>query len=68
HRMDSEEFSIITEAKKNRWAIGCFPADLKRDICFYYGGIERKEVTRKYHKFLTDQNRLVGEELLCYGI
>ncbi|CAG8639648.1 5216_t:CDS:2, partial [Diversispora eburnea] len=45
-----------------------FPADLERDIRFYRGGIERKEDTRKYHKFLTDRDRLVGEELLRHGI
>ncbi|CAG8630404.1 8934_t:CDS:1, partial [Diversispora eburnea] len=26
------------------------------------------EDPRKYHKFLTDRERLVGEELLCRGI
>ncbi|CAG8489547.1 23837_t:CDS:2, partial [Gigaspora rosea] len=56
------------ETEKNRWAMGCFPADLERDIRFYRGGIERKEDTRKYHKFLTDRDRLVGEELLRRGI
>ncbi|CAG8835941.1 11877_t:CDS:2, partial [Gigaspora margarita] len=68
HGMDPKKFSVITKAEKNRWAIGCFPADLERDIRFYRGGIERKEDTRKYHQFLTDRERLVGEELLRCGI
>ena len=29
---------------------------------------KRNEDTRKYHKFLTDRDRLVGEELLRQGI
>ncbi|CAG8691148.1 2213_t:CDS:1, partial [Ambispora gerdemannii] len=66
--MDSEKFSVITEAEKNQWDMECFPADLERDICLYYGGIKRNEDTRKYHKFLTDRNRLVGEELLRRSI
>ncbi|CAG8831146.1 16248_t:CDS:1, partial [Gigaspora rosea] len=37
-------------------------------IRFYRGGIERKEDPRKYRKFLTDRERLVGEELLRQGI
>ncbi|CAG8757115.1 hypothetical protein C2G38_2046352 [Gigaspora rosea] len=68
HKMDPEKFSVITEAEKNRWTKGCFPADLERDIRFYQGGIERNEDTRKYHKFLTDRDRLVGEELLRRSI
>ncbi|CAG8652220.1 4178_t:CDS:2, partial [Diversispora eburnea] len=36
----------------------------ERDIRYYRGGIKRNEDTRKYHKFLTDRERLVGEELL----
>ncbi|RHZ86757.1 hypothetical protein Glove_46g31 [Diversispora epigaea] len=68
HKMDPEKFSVITEAEKKRWAMGCFPADLERDIRCYQGGIKRKEDPRKYHKFLTDRERLVGEELLRRGI
>ncbi|CAG8666791.1 5727_t:CDS:1, partial [Ambispora gerdemannii] len=68
HKMDPEKFSIITEAEKNRWAVGCFPADLERDIRLYRGGIKRNEDTRKYHKFLTNRNRMVGEELLRCGL
>ncbi|CAG8621364.1 10364_t:CDS:1, partial [Ambispora leptoticha] len=68
HKMDPEKFSIVTEAEKNRWDGECFREDLERDIRFYRGGIERKEDTRKYHKFLTDRDRLVGEELLRRGI
>ncbi|CAG8659847.1 5727_t:CDS:1, partial [Cetraspora pellucida] len=55
-------------AKKNRWTIGYFSANLKRDIWFYQGGIKRNEDTKKYHKFLTDWDRLVGEELLHQSI
>jgi hypothetical protein len=66
--MDPKKFSIITEAEKNRWAIRCFRGDLKRDIHCYQGGIKRKEDPRKYHKFLTDRERLVGEELLRCNI
>ncbi|RIB10035.1 hypothetical protein C2G38_2146257 [Gigaspora rosea] len=68
HGINPKEFSIITEAKKNRWTTGCFRGDLERDIRFYRGGIERKEDPRKYRKFLTDRERLVGEELLRQGI
>ncbi|CAG8629756.1 8549_t:CDS:2, partial [Diversispora eburnea] len=42
--------------------------DLERDIQFYRGGIERKKDPRKYCEFLTDRNRLVGEELLRRSI
>ena len=66
--MNLKEFLIITKAEKNKWTMRCFHKDLKRDIHFYYGKIERKKDTRKYHKFLTDQNRLVGEELLHCNI
>ncbi|CAG8474693.1 8691_t:CDS:1 [Ambispora leptoticha] len=68
HGINPKEFSIITEAEKNRWAMGCFRGDLKRDIRFYRGGIERKEDPRKYCKFLIDQDRLIGEELLRHSI
>ncbi|CAG8658161.1 3701_t:CDS:1, partial [Paraglomus occultum] len=68
HEINPKEFSIITETKKNRWTMRCFHEDLERDICFYHGGIERKEDSRKYCKFLTDRERLVSEELLCQGI
>ncbi|RHZ49855.1 hypothetical protein Glove_510g17 [Diversispora epigaea] len=68
HEMDPEKFSVITEAEKKRWNMGCFPADLERDIRLYRGGIKRNEDTRKYYKFLTDRERLVGEELLRRGI
>src|SRR5688572_5054842 len=40
HGIDPEKFSIITEAEKNRWAIRYFPADLKRGIRLYRGGIK----------------------------
>ncbi|CAH1770640.1 13253_t:CDS:1, partial [Entrophospora sp. SA101] len=66
--LDPEKFSVITEAEKNRWTMGCFREDLERDIRFYRGGIERQEDTRKYRKFLTDRDRLVGEELLRHSI
>ncbi|CAG8599702.1 11969_t:CDS:2, partial [Diversispora eburnea] len=68
HGMDPKKFSVITEAEKKRWAMGCFPADLKRDIRLYRRGIKRNEDTRKYYKFLTDRERLVSEELLRRGI
>ncbi|CAG8629560.1 11116_t:CDS:2 [Funneliformis caledonium] len=68
HKMDPEKFSIITEAEKNRWDGGYFRENLERDIQFYRGGIERKKDTKKYHKFLTDRDRLVGEELLCHDL
>jgi len=48
--------------------MGCFRGDLERDIRFYHGAIERKEDSRKYRKFLTDRDRLVGEELLRHSI
>ncbi|CAG8645175.1 8741_t:CDS:2, partial [Diversispora eburnea] len=66
--MDPEKFSVITEAEKKRWDRKYFREDLKRDIRFYRGGIERKEDSRKYCKFLTDRERLVGEELLRRSI
>ncbi|CAG8610144.1 2228_t:CDS:2, partial [Diversispora eburnea] len=66
HKMDPEEFSVITEAEKNIWAMGCFRDDLEKDIHCYQGGINRKEDPRKYHKFLTNRERLVGEELLYH--
>ncbi|CAG8667346.1 10665_t:CDS:2, partial [Paraglomus brasilianum] len=68
HGMDPDKFSVITEAEKNRWAMGCFREDLERDIRFYRGGIKSKEDPRKYRKFLTDRERLVGEELLRRSI
>ncbi|CAG8779027.1 12835_t:CDS:1, partial [Racocetra fulgida] len=68
HGMDPEKFSIVTEAEKNRWTMGCFRGDLERDIRFYRGGIESKEDPRKYREFLTDRERLIGEELLRRSI
>ncbi|CAH1771363.1 5030_t:CDS:1, partial [Entrophospora sp. SA101] len=68
HGIDPEEFSIITEAERNRWAMGCFREDLERDMRFYRGGVERREDPRKYRKFLTDRDRLIGEELLRRSI
>ncbi|CAG8824493.1 43375_t:CDS:2, partial [Gigaspora margarita] len=68
HGINPKEFSIIIEVEKNRWTTGCFCGDLERDICFYRGGIERKEDPRKYRKLLTDRKRLVGEELLRRSI
>ncbi|RHZ62175.1 hypothetical protein Glove_343g27 [Diversispora epigaea] len=66
--VDPEKILIITEAEKKRWDGECFREDLERDIRFYRGGIERKEDPRKYREFLTDRDRLVGEELLCRSI
>ncbi|CAG8618571.1 7808_t:CDS:2, partial [Ambispora gerdemannii] len=68
HKMDPEKFSVITEAEKKRWIMGCFRGDLERDIRCYQDGIKRKEDPRKYHKFLTDRDRLIGEELLHRSI
>jgi len=68
HGMDPEKFSVVTEVEKNRWAMGCFREDLERYIRFYRGGIERQEDTRIYRKFLTDRDRLIGEELLRRSI
>ncbi|RHZ58185.1 hypothetical protein Glove_375g62 [Diversispora epigaea] len=48
--------------------MGCFQEELERDMRFYCGGIERKGDPRKYHKFLTNRERLIGEELLRHGI
>ncbi|CAG8682623.1 1596_t:CDS:2, partial [Ambispora gerdemannii] len=64
HGINPKEFSIITEAEKNRWTMGCFRGNLERDIRLYHGAIERKEDPRKYRRFLTDRDRLIGEELL----
>ncbi|CAG8641437.1 6263_t:CDS:2, partial [Diversispora eburnea] len=68
YEMDPEKFSVITEAEKKRWTMGCFRGDLERDIRCYCGGIKKNEDTRKYHKFLTDWERLTSEELLRHGI
>ncbi|CAG8601991.1 3456_t:CDS:10 [Diversispora eburnea] len=75
HGMDSKNFLVITEVEKNRRTMGYFRSNLKRDIRYYHGGIKRNEDTRKYqpgvdlrHKFLTDQERLIGEELLRCSI
>ncbi|CAG8648303.1 3504_t:CDS:2, partial [Paraglomus occultum] len=65
---NADNHIIEDKAEKNRWAMGCFRGDLERDIRFYRGGIERKEDPRKYRKFLTDRDGLVGEELLRQGI
>jgi len=62
------KFLIATEVEKKRWSMGCFRGELERDIRFYRGGIKRNEDIRKYHKFLTDRERLIGEKLLRSGI
>ncbi|RHZ69781.1 hypothetical protein Glove_278g39 [Diversispora epigaea] len=59
HRIDPEKFSVITKAEKKRWTMGCFRADLERDLRLYRGGIKRNEDPRNYYKFLTDWERLV---------
>ncbi|GET57556.1 hypothetical protein GLOIN_2v921480 [Rhizophagus irregularis DAOM 181602=DAOM 197198] len=46
----------------------CFRNILETDMRFYRGAIERKEDPRKYYKFLTDHDRLIGEEVLRRGI
>jgi hypothetical protein len=58
------KFSIVTEAKKQA-ECGC--GDLERDIGFYRGAVERND-PRKYNEFLTDRDRLIGEELMRRGI
>ena len=75
HGLDPEKFSIVTEAEKKRWADKCFRGDLERDIGFYRGAIERKvdpalqgASGRKYYTFLTDRDRLIGEELMRRSI
>ncbi|GBB85395.1 hypothetical protein RclHR1_11950003 [Rhizophagus clarus] len=68
HGLDPEKFSIVTEADKKRWAGESFRGILEVDMGFYCGAIERKEDPRKYHKFLTDRERMIGEELLRRGI
>ncbi|RHZ81474.1 hypothetical protein Glove_120g239 [Diversispora epigaea] len=68
HEMDPKKFSVITEVEKKRWTMRYFRGDLERDIYCYQGGIKKKENPRKYHKFLTDRERLVGKELLRHDI
>ena len=65
HGLDPEKFSIVTEADKKRWAGESFRGILEVDMRFYCGAIEGKEEDpRKYRKFLTDRERMIGEELL----
>ena len=64
HGLDPEKFSIVTEADKKRWDSESFRSILEVDMGFYCGAIERKEDPRKYHKFLTDRERMIGEEIL----
>ena len=64
HGLDPEKFSIVTEAEKKRWDGESFRGILEVDMRLYCGSIERKEDPRKYHKFLTDRERMIGEELL----
>ena len=68
HDLDPEKFSIVTEDEKKRWASLTFRGDLERDMSFYRGAVERNEDPRKHYKFLTDRDRLIGEELLCHDI
>ncbi|CAG8590365.1 24913_t:CDS:2 [Cetraspora pellucida] len=68
HKMDSKKVLVITEAEKNRWTIRCFHKNLERNICFYHSEIESKENSRKYYKFLIDQERLVSKELLYHSM
>src|SRR5579864_4331227 len=66
HGLDLKKFSIILEAEKKRWDRECFRTVLKNDMQFYHEAIERDP--RKYYTFLTDRDRLIGEELLHRGI
>ncbi|RIA82562.1 hypothetical protein C1645_743700 [Glomus cerebriforme] len=68
HGLDPEKFLIVTEADKKRWAGESFRGILEVDMRFYCGAIKRKEDPRKYHKFLTDRERMIGEELLRHDI
>jgi len=43
HKIDPDKFSVITEAEKKRWSMGCFRGDLERDIRFYRGGMKIPE-------------------------
>ncbi|RHZ71247.1 hypothetical protein Glove_261g51 [Diversispora epigaea] len=44
--MDPEEFSIITEAEKNRWTMGCFHRDMLIGEELLYRGILKRDKTR----------------------
>jgi hypothetical protein len=59
--INSEKFSIITEAEKKRWSNECFCNILK--IKFYCDAVvEKKEDPKRYiNIILTDCNRLTGE-------
>ena len=61
HGLNPKRFLIISKAEKKRWANECFCNVLGKDI-FYCSAIERKEDPRIYYEFLTDRDRLIGED------
>ncbi|CAI2187432.1 14349_t:CDS:2 [Funneliformis geosporum] len=66
----SVKFSIVTEAEKKKWDREQFLTALENDKKLYRKVIERKRDDplmidpRKYYPFLTDRDRLIGEELM----
>jgi hypothetical protein len=70
HGLDPEKFSIVTEAEKKKWDREQFLTALENDKKLYRKVIERKRDDplmidpRKYYPFLTDRDRLIGEELM----
>ncbi|CAI2182658.1 15528_t:CDS:2 [Funneliformis geosporum] len=64
------KFSIVTEAEKKKWDREQFLTALENDKKLYRKVIERKRDDplmidpRKYYPFLTDRDRLIGEELM----
>ncbi|GET57555.1 hypothetical protein GLOIN_2v921480 [Rhizophagus irregularis DAOM 181602=DAOM 197198] len=64
----TEDASYQTRGNPNK--MNNMPLNMERrtDMRFYRGAIERKEDPRKYYKFLTDHDRLIGEEVLRRGI
>ena len=45
HGENPEKFSIVAEAEKSRWAMGCFREGFERDMCFYHGAIETQKIS-----------------------
>ena len=59
HGIDPKKFSIVTEAEKNKWAVGSLRNDLENDIVVQW----RKMILENIIDFLIDRDRLIGEEL-----
>ncbi|CAI2189504.1 13190_t:CDS:2 [Funneliformis geosporum] len=57
HGLDPEKFSIVTEAEKKKGTVN----KRKRDNPLMID-------PRKYYPFLTDRDRLIGEELMRHKI